>query len=306
MGVEATIDLLSDVEEDEAGSTSISTLVAEPGKKRRRLELGNNKVEVESSVATFFRSKRTDPDTGTQLHSTGSAGGTANAQAVMLADALRKRGRPGKVAASDVQVSTSIIYLSHDAQSWVILAKKWWPSDKDAFQQQWSLHPQEYHPIKIFGRICHETRFSQSWGNGYRYSGSENKARPIEENPLVVDLLEECNEIAATTAIGPYNTCLQNWYQPEHSIALHSDDEKAHRPGSPIFSLSWGGPRRFVLKTKTKSSEFREQEEIWLHDGDLLVMGGRCQATHKHEVPKVRKKDPPATNRINWTIRAFA
>jgi alkylated DNA repair dioxygenase AlkB len=47
--------------------------------------------------------------------------------------------------------------------------------------------------------------------------------------------------------------------------------------------------------------------DLLLKDGDLVVMGGACQKTHKHEVPALRKtKDPPSANRINWTVRAFA
>jgi len=79
---------------------------------------------------------------------------------------------------------------------------------------------------------------------------------------------------------------------------------------SPIFSLSWGGPRRFVVQPKKKYSQNLERytsADITLHSGDLLIMGGTLQQTHTHEVPKWRKtKDPfvPA-RRINWTVRAF-
>ena len=45
-------------------------------------------------------------------------------------------------------------------------------------------------------------------------------------------------------------------------------------------------------------------DEITLRDGDLLVMGGSMQQTHKHSVPKPRRTEH-AANRINWTVRAF-
>jgi hypothetical protein len=105
------------------------------------------------------------------------------------------------------------------------------------------------------------------------------------------------------TQYAPYNACLQNWYTPDDTIGLHADNESIHVAGWPIFSLSWGGPRRFVLRPRDSKSA--TMHEIWLQSGDLLVMGGTCQATHKHEVPKMRKKDPVTTDRINWTIRAF-
>lgn len=115
----------------------------------------------------------------------------------------------------------------------------------------------------------------------------------------------------------PYNGCLQNWYTQDDTIGLHADDEKSMRTQYPIFSLSWGGPRRFLFRpkvTKKKSSNNTSKKQqpalgvvdLLIEDGDLLLMGGTCQQTHKHEVPKVRNtKDPPSANRINWTVRAF-
>ena len=46
--------------------------------------------------------------------------------------------------------------------------------------------------------------------------------------------------------------------------------------------------------------------ELYLGDGDLLVMGGACQQTHVHGVPKRRKKDEGEPGRrISWTFRQF-
>ena len=55
--------------------------------------------------------------------------------------------------------------------------------------------------------------------------------------------------------------------------------------------------------------------ELELGDGDLLVMGGRCQMTHKHEVPRLPRHELPGKEdeerqremrRINLTFRSFA
>jgi hypothetical protein len=135
-----------------------------------------------------------------------------------------------------------------------------------------------------------------------------------------------------------------NWYQPEHSIGLHSDDEPEMDLSLPILSLSWGGPRRFLLRPKgttittttrnrnpiSSSSSLSSStlsslslpsfgsgngssnggnggasvHEVLLQAGDLLIMGGKCQEEFKHEIPKVRKKDGLVTERISWTIRS--
>jgi alkylated DNA repair dioxygenase AlkB len=106
-----------------------------------------------------------------------------------------------------------------------------------------------------------------------------------------------------------YNCCLVNWYQPEHSIGLHSDDESEMDSEVPILSLSWGGPRRFLLRPKPKILETNNNQanskvhELLLQSGDLVIMGGKCQEEFKHEVPKLRKMDGLVDNRISWTIR---
>jgi alkylated DNA repair dioxygenase AlkB len=135
---------------------------------------------------------------------------------------------------------------------------------------------------------------------------------------------------------------LTNYYEVEHDISKHSDDEGQLVNGAPIFSLSWGGRRRFRLHRKKPEGgqkEFVEMEFVlgtvpnptqsdgirpWystqshtIHafsttrtrthsgDGDLLIMGGALQKTHKHDVPPHRKKDPPSGRRINFTARSF-
>jgi len=176
--------------------------------------------------------------------------------------------------------------------------------------------------VKIFGKTLNERRWSQAWGISMAYSGLEQEAKPIEDSTMVPRLLDNVNDLMEgmqssmscflkendkdNTNKGPYNACLQNWYEPVDIIGLHSDDECYLRPGFPIFSLSWGGTRRFLLRSRNKNGDDATKVELWLKDGDLLVMGGLCQDTHKHEVPKLRATmDPPTSNRINWTIRAI-
>ena len=46
-----------------------------------------------------------------------------------------------------------------------------------------------------------------------------------------------------------------------------------------------------------------EKRVLELRDGDLCVMGGRCQKTHKHDLPKVTGQ--LCGRRINATFRSF-
>lgn len=212
--------------------------------------------------------------------------------------------------------------------SWIIHCPKWFPSsscvgksptDVTDFYTEWKLHPETRKELRIFGKPYRENRWSQAWGHSINYSGLENNAgRPIEESPTLPVLMKKVNQLmdhaSANLAISSYyhefNACLQNWYTPDDSIGLHSDDEGYLYANHPIFSISWGGTRRFLLRPKRDKKNNNcmtgiETTEVWLEDGDLLIMGGACQKTHKHEVPRQRRKDAPTSNRISWTVRSI-
>ena len=217
---------------------------------------------------------------------------------------------------------------------------------------------------------CVENRWSQAFGVSYSYGGLTNEAKPTAEHPFLPPLLGLLDGLrlkpaaSADEAEGArkaegdegvssdgdvdgghcccrYNMALQNWYRAEDSISAHSDDEPQHVPRAPIFSFSWGAPRRFVLKPKqtaigngvvtthegatataaeaaalttttTTTTTTRTTRgpakaagggggggaaagavrcELLLRDGDVVVMGGACQETHKHFAPPLTKPE---------------
>jgi alkylated DNA repair dioxygenase AlkB len=100
-----------------------------------------------------------------------------------------------------------------------------------------------------------------------------------------------------------YNSCHQNWYETGDVTRPHCDWHPVHVPGMPIWSVSWEGPRIFVLIPEYKDGF---KHEIIVMSGDLIVMGGTCQLSHKHAVPKARRKGDSTPHRcISWTIWAF-
>jgi hypothetical protein len=132
-----------------------------------------------------------------------------------------------------------VFYLTDDGESWYLLKRKWLPSVD--FDTEWNLHPTKRHVLKVYGKTVQENRWSQSWGVSYAYSGSTSIARPLEESKLVTTLIAKANEMTQdlTSTESPYNGCLQNWYEPDDTIGLHSDDERSQRHDCPIWSLSW-------------------------------------------------------------------
>ena len=72
------------------------------------------------------------------------------------------------------------------------------------------------------------------------------------------------------------------------SVAWHGDRIARNRPEAVVAIVSLGEPRPFRIRPKGGGSSIG-----WpAGRGDLIVMGGSCQRTHDHAIPKVAKAGP--------------
>jgi alkylated DNA repair dioxygenase AlkB len=69
------------------------------------------------------------------------------------------------------------------------------------------------------------------------------------------------------------------------SVAFHGDYVARTLPTALVATVSVGAPRRFLLRPNTGGSSL----SFSLGRGDLLVMGGSCQRTWQHAVPKSQR-----------------
>jgi alkylated DNA repair dioxygenase AlkB len=74
----------------------------------------------------------------------------------------------------------------------------------------------------------------------------------------------------------------------EESVAWHGDYVARKLPSALVATVSVGAPRRFLLRPKGGGTSIA----LTLGWGDLLVMGGSCQRTFEHSIPKVRSAAP--------------
>ena len=72
------------------------------------------------------------------------------------------------------------------------------------------------------------------------------------------------------------------------SVAWHGDYVARRLPTALVASVSLGTPRRFLVRPKGGG----RSHALTLGWGDLLVMGGTCQRTHEHAIPKVAQAQP--------------
>jgi alkylated DNA repair dioxygenase AlkB len=73
------------------------------------------------------------------------------------------------------------------------------------------------------------------------------------------------------------------------SVAFHGDTTARDMDVALVATVSLGQPRRFLLKPTEGGASIAYQ----LGRGDLIVMGGTCQRTWRHGIPKVAQAAGP-------------
>jgi alkylated DNA repair dioxygenase AlkB len=72
------------------------------------------------------------------------------------------------------------------------------------------------------------------------------------------------------------------------SVAFHGDTTARNMLEALVATVSLGSPRRFMLKPAEGGGSIA----MPLGRGDLVVMGGTCQRTWRHGIPKVASAGP--------------
>lgn len=156
--------------------------------------------------------------------------------------------------------------------------------------------PWQQKTIRLFGKSILEPRLTSWHGDRdavYAYSGIQMK--PQVWTPVLLEIRSRLEKACGAS----FNSVLLNLYRDQHdSMGLHSDDEKELGSNPLIASVSFGEPRRFIMKHKLK--KMLPTKTYLLHSGDLLVMRGDTQKLWKHGIPKENK---PCGPRINLTFR---
>ena len=155
--------------------------------------------------------------------------------------------------------------------------------------------------IKIAGKQISCPRYSKSYLRPYVFSGLVHEA-DMNLPERVKQLLDYCR-----LQTPKLNQSLINWYEYDGSIGKHSDDTRQLVPDSEIFSLSFGpGSRDFIIEPKNKDASW-PSFLIELEHNTMVIMGGKCQQTHLHSVPKKNCSLASANEerRLNVTFRCF-
>ena len=210
-----------------------------------------------------------------------------------------------KYATSIVNLSATdhmeTIYINKEKTSWIKIVKVpiQFGLTLAEFEQMWALKPDDKLKIKIMGKVITCPRFTKSYLKPYNFSGLVHAA-DMNFPDRFKDLLKYSHETNPEL-----NQSLVNWYEYDGSIGKHSDDIRQLKPDSDVFSYSFGPAiRNFILEPK-KSDNNEPIFHIKLEHNTLVVMGGKCQSTHIHHVPKMHSGDKTSGRRLNITFRCF-
>ena len=153
----------------------------------------------------------------------------------------------------------------------------------------------KHEKIKLFGREVWQPRLTAYYGDqGKPYAYSHISLDP---NPWTEELRFIKEKIESVSG-HQFTSVLLNYYRDgQDSMGWHSDDEKELGPNPVIASVSFGTPRKFMLKHKKDKTL---KSSVMLAHGSLLLMQGTTQHHWYHQIPKTKK---PLGARINLTFR---
>jgi alkylated DNA repair dioxygenase AlkB len=171
--------------------------------------------------------------------------------------------------------------------AWVDVLPGWFSGADQLFAHLVSEVPWRAERREMYERIVDVPRLVCTYGVG--------EALPHERLTEARDLLSRhyADELGE-----PFVTAGCCYYRDGHdSVAWHGDRIGRGRSQDTMVAIvSFGSPRKLLLRPKGGSVE----QTHWLGHGDLLVMGGSCQRTWEHAVPKTSR---PVGPRISVQFR---
>lgn len=132
---------------------------------------------------------------------------------------------------------------------------------------------------------------------GYRYAERHPEGGDWPEIPEQV--LAIWRELVSDTR--DPDCCLINFYGEGARMGMHQDRDEADFSW-PVLSMSLGDEGLFRIGNQARGGK---TESIWLHSGDVVVMGGDARLTY-HGVDRIKFGSSslmPKGGRINLTCR---
>jgi alkylated DNA repair dioxygenase AlkB len=166
--------------------------------------------------------------------------------------------------------------LGHGA--WIELRRDWVTRAGDLFERLLESVPWKAEQRVMYGKVVDVPRLVCFFD-----AGSELPDPLLGEALAVLS-----NRYGQDDPLRTVGCCL--YRAGDDSVAWHGDRIGRGAVHDTVVAIvSLGGPRRFLLRPRAGGSPLRHT----LGGGDLLVMGGSCQRTWEHAVPKTGRAVAP-------------
>lgn len=188
-----------------------------------------------------------------------------------------------------VELATSNIKRSDlGGGSWLDLAKGWLPGAADLYEQV-----AERTPWRM-GRLF---RY-EKWVDEPRLGAGAHQV-PGEAGEILAEARRSLMRLYGVTLS---QGGMAYYRDGRDSMAFHRDRDLRYLDETIVAILTLGGPRPFALRP-FRDGFARPESEGFVVDpgpGDLLVMGGRCQADWQHSVPRQHRQGVPGRISVQW------
>ena len=177
-------------------------------------------------------------------------------------------------------LSTSMRRIELDAGAWLDVRPHWISGADDLFARLVDQLPWQAERRRMYDRVVDVPRLLC----GYR----EGETLP---DPILASAREQLSAHYAAELGEPFTSvglCL--YRDGRDSVAWHGDRfGRGSREDVMVAILSLGAPRTFALRPRGGGPVQRHE----VGHGDLLVMGGSCQRTWDHAIPKTSRAVGP-------------
>jgi alkylated DNA repair dioxygenase AlkB len=164
--------------------------------------------------------------------------------------------------------------------AWIDVARQWVTGANALFDRLLDTVPWQAERRVMYDRVVDVPRLLRFYSAGERLP-----------DPVLEDCLRVLNEWYHLEASAPFVTLGLAYYRDgRDGVAWHGDRiGRGSKEDTVVAILSLGATRRLLLRPRGGGSSLRWE----LGSGDLLVMGGSCQRTWDHTVPKTSRAIGP-------------
>jgi alkylated DNA repair dioxygenase AlkB len=179
-----------------------------------------------------------------------------------------------------------------DERSWVDYCPGWLSGSDVVFDELAGEARWQQRTVRMYDRVLPEPRLTAGWSTDPHDEADGNGAPAV---------LRHMTRALSGRYDVDFDRLWVNLYRDgADSVAWHGDRNRLVMSRPLVATVSLGARRRFLLRPRGTSRALHRLEP---GHGDLVVMGGECQAEWEHTVPKTAQR---VGARMSVTIRHSA